>query len=435
MIRILKILFFTLVLFQSSIGSGQWRRVLNCPGSPVYSVYFLDDSSGVPIVGFVALKNQVWRTSDGGSTWTKVSDKILTGSQFAFKDSLIGWCADRGGNLFMTMDGGWTWSTLSVNHRCEGVYYNNISKRLFYASWGNGSGAAYSDNDGFTWTQIVDDKYGHNTVEFTSGNNGIINSISTVGEPFLMTNDGGLTWSQLPFAQESWQILGIWGTNTYFAACEATGSGLNRTDDGGITWHAITSSYPYIQSQLTGDIHGDLCRMYLQTYGSTSPAQSNGIYRSVDEGESWQFIGGPGNWFDRRFYCKGKYICAGDTLGGVWLLHDTLPVSLISNLELSSSVVNFDTVPRCSEPEIKIRINNHFTCYATTITKLEWAFPATNPFLVVPPTSNSRILGSKSEDSIVIKFPNTITGSFNSKLKISMIIDGRSYDTSILVRG
>ncbi|HYM20956.1 MAG TPA: choice-of-anchor D domain-containing protein [Candidatus Kapabacteria bacterium] len=440
------IIIWVIILFAFSGAAAQWQRILNVPGSPVYSIYFFDDLSGFPHLGFAGVGMHIWRTGDGGKTWIQAGGVEDVGCQFAFKDSLTGWCASRAGYLFKTIDGGWSWTALTnaliTNRTCEGVYYNSAIKRLFFASWSGTCG--YSDDDGMTWMPITDDPLHANSgIDFTSGNDGMITSyeFNRVGT-FLITHDGGSTWSRLSFGQECWQILAIKGSNTYFAACEGQGKGVNRTDDGGVTWNhpSINGFSDGIYAGIIGDIHGDLCGLYIQTYydgNSFNPKNWYGIYRSFNEGKHWESIEGPSlTFWDHRFFTLGKHIFAGDTSGGVWYLYDTIPPHLFGNVLLDSSLISFDTISDCSDHSTILHFQNTVSCYPVSLSKVQWGSSSgTNPFTFLPATSLPHSIATNGSDSIEVKFPNTGGGNFNKKLQLTFTVDGHSYDTIVTVTG
>ncbi len=157
----------------SSTSFGQWKKVFSRPGQPIYTVYFLD-LPGPPRIGFVANFNELWRTNDGGTTWSIVTTNFELISDFSFKDSLTGWFSFRTGGVAKTIDGGLTWNNISHPNMLSGeaVYYSQTTKRLFLAGWK--AGLWSTDNEGLTWNQIYTDIGGTGISFDFQGLNGVI---------------------------------------------------------------------------------------------------------------------------------------------------------------------------------------------------------------------------------------------------------------------
>ncbi len=159
-------------IYTSTDGGANWIQVdsANIPpplsgeyGIEHRSVHTLDN-----IFRFQTNKASLYKTTDHGYTWTVTRNVIGSGPfAFAFKDSLNGLaCIYGGGNqISNTSDGGTTWTPISFTGLSGlSAYY------IFYAKGTNGSyvitshnnfggnpavpGTAYSNDDGFNWTQV-----------------------------------------------------------------------------------------------------------------------------------------------------------------------------------------------------------------------------------------------------------------------------------------
>ena len=87
--------------FVGLVESGHWEWAA---GGTLNDVFFVDNTYGW------AVGPDVWRTTDGGSTWRRVG--VLTGQavqRVIFADRLRGWAQDTGGGIFRSEDGGETW--------------------------------------------------------------------------------------------------------------------------------------------------------------------------------------------------------------------------------------------------------------------------------------------------------------------------------------
>ncbi len=107
-----------------TIDSGQhWQNVWSNPSESLASSYFLNSEDGW-VVGSVEQgttnpPEPVYRTLNGGQSWQQLPS-VANGCQLDFVDMLHGWCELIGGalgsstvNLYRTSDGGLTWTLVS----------------------------------------------------------------------------------------------------------------------------------------------------------------------------------------------------------------------------------------------------------------------------------------------------------------------------------
>jgi photosystem II stability/assembly factor-like uncharacterized protein len=416
----------------SNEGLSKWKKLLTVPSKQVRTVYFIDQM-GDPKIGFVSFGDEVWRTTDGGAIWVKCFGQYTEVNDFAFKDSVIGWCANYGQDIgcYKTIDGGLSWQALNSPIGGQGIYYNQSNNRLFLTSWAQVP--AYSVDEGATWKyfpEFSSNTQSHNHITFLNSLDGIISSGPREDHPFYRTNDGGITWYPTSFLQECWQPLAIKGTDTYFAACEVNGNGVNRSDDKGQSWTNIDKGLQKYQLIPTGDIRGNQCRLYLQS----EVGLKNGIFRSLDNGETWEYIGGPQNLVDRRFFVKDRHVFAGDTFGNLWYLYDTLGFKSEVRVNLSSDLVNFDSVAECLDSRQVLYITNPYSCDSIKISNINW-LNSSPSFTLGTTGSLPRYLAPEQEDSLEINFIRQGTGTFGAKVKITLEFSGYTKDTIITITG
>jgi photosystem II stability/assembly factor-like uncharacterized protein len=321
----LRCLFFIILFFYTETGFTQWRKIFDFTGGRAFvgtprSIYFLDNE-GMPNIGFCGVGVSVTtsfiaRTSDGGKTWTDVGDIGADITAFTFKDSLIGWIATVGGDIFKTTDGGITWFRLLWNmHNCSCIYYQKFTHQLLLSRWDKQ--AVFSTDEGLTWNNLqvpdVRNTVGsRNGIAFSDDLIGMISVLDysppTLGEKFIFTSDGGLTWYHSSLNLEAWQPLAIKNSNIFFTVGDGFGE-IYRSDDGGQNWQHISTLSDGTYS-CSGMIAGDLNRLYIQ--------YDIGMFISNDQGLNWLSICGPAGSPDNRFYIEGNKIFAGDQNSGLW---------------------------------------------------------------------------------------------------------------------
>ncbi len=293
--------------FMAQPSSAQWKKISDLGGESVSVVYFVDLPGPVRI-GFVGA-NGIWKTTDGGSTWSKCLIFPFI-DDIVFKDSLTGWAAcwysPAWPACYRTTDGGSTWTALSGAMGFGlSIGYSSSSHRLFL---GLDSSTKYSDDDGNTWHDLPF-TYAVG-FSFSSGQDGIAMTGDTGHQgSFFITSDGGLTWRR----GKSWvnagdQPLAIPNSSI----CYAAGFGIFRSIDSGDTWGMISTfgadtghlTWAII---LTGVIRGDLSKLLVQS--------DSGIYYSLDSGVTWVLDNGSPFWNSNVAVCK-FYRGKGVTIAG-----------------------------------------------------------------------------------------------------------------------
>jgi photosystem II stability/assembly factor-like uncharacterized protein len=186
----------------------------------------------------------VWKTTDGGSSWTKIRDVVAGPDLYVLGavDGVIYATANR--KLWRSLDLGETWQDIADDFRGFGTIVGDEGGRLFVPA--GGRGLLMSEDNGFTWQTIgiADNGAASMLVESTSGRLVVPSegkSISNEGV-FYISNDNGATWSPT--------VAGLaWGENPKAIVQSASGRlivasnsfasfdpKLYFSDDDGETW-------------------------------------------------------------------------------------------------------------------------------------------------------------------------------------------------------
>jgi len=302
--------------------SPGWTQVPNTPGgsSPRHDdIYFTDTTNG-----WATQNNRIYRTTNGGATWT--TNFNLSGTHFrsiAFLTPQIGFAGSLGVGsydggvtntniIYRTFDGGVTWSNVPgfVEAGMKGMCAFNVLDAQHIYGGGRVRGPAHfikSEDGGTNWTIVNLTAQGVMNgimdVHFRDPNTGWVVGMDTnayAAPPYYgriaRTTNGGLTWttqvttsiSNCYFWKMSWPT-----TNIGYVALQQNGAYTNvvfyKTTDGGNTW--VSNGIPLAT-------FGNPSSFYLQGMGFVSTNEgwmggannigyTAGFLRTTNGGASW----------------------------------------------------------------------------------------------------------------------------------------------------
>ncbi|MDB5032807.1 MAG: hypothetical protein JWQ98_48 [Chlorobi bacterium] len=201
-------------------------------------------------LGFVAGEDGIWKTFDGGVTWTNITPSIASSGTLGaiwFINANVGVCGfgPCNGNdvtFCRTTDGGQTWRLVSYTESLDvavgGITYMN---GIFYAAGGFGKIWKSVDN-GANWTLTnsgsngwQEDLISANGILFTaSASGGSCDALSN--GRIMRSSDAGQTWSNGP---SSFFPTVMWGVTMYSPTqgwvC-GNGGRTYKTTDNGLSW-------------------------------------------------------------------------------------------------------------------------------------------------------------------------------------------------------
>ena len=266
------------------------------------------------IRGNISYGDGVYKTVDGGKTWTNVGLKDTRhigalivhpkNPEVVFVAALghaYGPNEERG--IFRTRDGGKTWEkVLYVNDRTGGidvVFDPQNPHVVFAAMWegyrtpwslnsgGEKSGLYRSADDGSTWKLIKgngmpDGPLGRIGVSVAGGDSNVVYALIEANKGGLYrSNDGGEHWELINedrrFRQRAWYFTHVWADTKNPNTLYIANTGLYRSIDGGKTFDRIPAPH--------GDHHG----LWIDPNNPSRMINGNdgGATISVDGGKSW----------------------------------------------------------------------------------------------------------------------------------------------------
>ena len=284
------ILIFSINFFAQPQWSPLTSIVTNSNGQRFDDVFFINENVGWAANGFYAA---VYKTLDGGSTWTLQMSNATMGTNYYFRnieflDENIGFLGTLNGVFLKTINGGISWTTVT-NFSTNPIAICGLdtvgTSTIF------GCGAYFSPafiiksiDSGVSWQYIDMSAYASGLVEvvFLDENVGYASGKKADGGVVLKTIDGGITWTEIynsAIAGEYVWKLQILNSNAVFGSIESVAPNpgrLIRSLDAGATW--ISKIFPDTEVQAVGFItenHGWMGGHY------------TGLYETIDGGNNW----------------------------------------------------------------------------------------------------------------------------------------------------
>jgi photosystem II stability/assembly factor-like uncharacterized protein len=203
-------------LYYTADGGKTWSA--DRPTGPGYlgvegsSVSFATADDGV-IVGSPAASSGIFVTHDGGRTWTEATAALLASfggdlrvySQPVFSDSRTGLVAvrfqgatDSVTRIYRTTDGGSSWSYVMPIPGSGALLVTIVDQLHWIAT--DGTNAVHTQNGGASWTQLVTQPplEGLQAIGFVDLKHGWAQWTDTLGNSHIAaTTDDGATWHSL----------------------------------------------------------------------------------------------------------------------------------------------------------------------------------------------------------------------------------------------
>jgi photosystem II stability/assembly factor-like uncharacterized protein len=245
-------------------GGATWTNYANAFNQ--VDACFLDDNTGV------AVSDKIYRTTDGGETWTQRVSLSTGGLNAVHAAGNRVWAVGTTGDVRMSDDAGFLWNQQDGGFSTlYGVYAIDANTAVAV-----GNAVIMRTTDGGTnWTQVVqnfDELY--RTVTFVDAQNGVVGGIGGV---ILRTTDGGLTWTRKSSHATTMNLLDVDMVTADIAYAVGDAGTILNTVDGGVTWQPQTS--------------GTTTRLWvvdaIDALTVTTAGLNGEILRTNDGGASW----------------------------------------------------------------------------------------------------------------------------------------------------
>jgi photosystem II stability/assembly factor-like uncharacterized protein len=233
----------------------------------------------------------IWKTENGGTTWTPIFDDEDTYSIGCITidpnnrntiwvgtgENVSGRHVAYGAGVYRSRDGGTTWENMGladsehigmirVDPRDSNVIYVASQGPLWSA--GGDRGLYKSTDGGQTWNKILGDGLGNSEID---------DQYTGVSEVHLDPRDPDVVYAV------SWQKF----RNVAVLLDGGPGTGIHKSTDGGATWRELTEGLPKEDKGKTGFAisaqNPDVVYATIELANRTG-----GFFRSEDGGESWE---------------------------------------------------------------------------------------------------------------------------------------------------
>ena len=252
------------------------------------------------------------RSEDGGKTWRQgpVTGLPHAAARVAASpvDPERAWLAAYEAGVYRTDDGGASWthvssypsdyahSVLAHPAEKETVFAGSEPAALFRSE---DAGASWVECQGFravpeagNWGFHAPTRDSHvRDLRVSPGDSGVLYGGIEVGG-VVRSSDGGGSWRQLPGLDDDIHCLSL-GADRPGRVYAATASAPFRSDNGGDQWELINAG---LQRRYTLHIAAapDDADLVLVTVSENARRKSPQLYRSTDGGQTWQLVNGLG---------------------------------------------------------------------------------------------------------------------------------------------
>ncbi len=291
-----------------------------------------------------AASGGVWKTTNGGTSWTPMSDGLSTLNSGAIvvhpadpNMVLLGTgeqpTESNGDGIFRSLDGGVTWTrigtTAQVGLQIAEIAVHPTNTNIIHVA--GSRGYVRTTDGGATWSQRLSGTCNSVRINTSSPNTLLI---GRSGQGVYRTTDGGTVVTRLssgvPITGISDVHVTMGDSNplvAYAAILSSAGGlrGLYKTADGGTTWVQKTATPNFCSPQCWYDIYVecDPTNPDVVYCGGVDPRYATaGVIKSVNGGDSWveisAYAGGTlhPDHHSMRFGPDGTIWEAND--GGVW---------------------------------------------------------------------------------------------------------------------
>jgi photosystem II stability/assembly factor-like uncharacterized protein len=311
-------------LWRSTNGGGYWKRLPLGSGSGRTIVFANDNTTALATFGdyngSYYANGGVYRSPDGGLTWTNVStgiDRTVVAVAFDPTNPARMYAGTLGAGIYRTTNSGGSWTPINSGLDDTAILSLAVSPSNPSVLYAGGLQWVYRSEDGGDSWYIADNNYPAYYIEavavdpgnantFYAGSqrpgwrldtglppSGFFKSTTGAGNGSLVLKNSGMQDTfVLDIAQDA--------LNSSILYAGTWGSGVYRSDDGGASWQPKNAglTVPYVYG-VEAAKDGSNPVLYAATFYS-----DGGLFRSTDRGETWTEVSAGSNLYPVVFDVK-----------------------------------------------------------------------------------------------------------------------------------
>ena len=266
-------------LLKTTDGGAIWNQISSGTGKDLLSLNFINENTG-----FVGGSRQLLRkTTDGGNSWQNLQLPVQGQWDTAYYVMDINFVTQNTGyvvgffqlesKIWKTTDGGNTWSI-------KGTGGADYLKRTYFLDENNGfafGGPAYSEvikttNGGAHWFSVSQESYIAYSMSFINSTTGVYGCAE--GRVYR-TTDGGNTWN-FAMCPSSLDITSIHFINSTTGFGFGSGSVYIKTTDAGLTWNEYSIGVGSVNQYFDADVTANGNLHAVGTYGAMIRSTNSG---------------------------------------------------------------------------------------------------------------------------------------------------------------
>ncbi len=273
-------------------GGQTWELRLGWPDCPIaWGSDFIDAEIGL-VSGHQIPDDLdgIFRTTDGGRTWTHVLDAVINDVMYVDQNTAVA-TGVLPGQVYRSTDGGQSWAAVSQEFEEDGPLNDLALVDEFTIAGASHQGDVWLSHDlGTTWTKTLDaigDLPYTWELNFTDAGVGILTGARGI---IYRTSDGGQTWQYITNGI-GMDITAIEMHTDRYGIAVARNTYVMRTTDGGTHW---TVQKPEIRGQEFGFDESLNAVDILDDQNAFIAGPGGTVFKSVDAGQNWMPISSGG---------------------------------------------------------------------------------------------------------------------------------------------